>query len=387
MADEITTATAVKAPKKKEATVDTVAAVSFTFSPFGKAKGDAMSTTVPMKNVSIEKNFNPRKKMSGVEELAANVKVSGLLHPITVRPYPKGEKPGQYRVVAGERRFRAVTSLGWDSVPVVIRPDLADDDILALTVAGSENGDDSTRVPLTHAERSDMYKKYADAGWTVKRIAKELNANDREVRRCLDMQEWPEDVRAAYDKGKLNFTTALEVAKYPDETRAAMIKAFGGEFDSEKMSAEKAKAFAKQFNAGLEDDGEEGATGKSKSAKHKKGKARAAALKTWRSKKVIEALLAELGWSLQNSDEKDDRWFENRGAVAALLWMRGDLSYPVALPVDPQDDPSGDPKAAMKELARFAEMVEEAAKSYSPPEAEAEAEAGDGEMGEDEGGD
>jgi ParB/RepB/Spo0J family partition protein len=47
---------------------------------------------------------------SAVESLAAAISAVGLVQPITVRP--RGN--GTYEIVAGERRYRAVESLGWE---------------------------------------------------------------------------------------------------------------------------------------------------------------------------------------------------------------------------------------------------------------------------------
>src|SRR5271170_6424307 len=41
-----------------------------------------------------------------LDELAASIRERGLLQPILVRPAPSGE-PGEFQIVAGERRWRA----------------------------------------------------------------------------------------------------------------------------------------------------------------------------------------------------------------------------------------------------------------------------------------
>ena len=55
-----------------------------------------------------------------LEELAESIKTHGILQPITVRPQATG-----YKIVAGERRWRAAKLAGLDKVPVIIR-DLTD---------------------------------------------------------------------------------------------------------------------------------------------------------------------------------------------------------------------------------------------------------------------
>lgn len=62
-----------------------------------------------------------RSEMKNIEELAQSIHEHGLIHPLQV--FQKGKKPEHtYELIAGERRFRAIESLGWEEVPVVIQP-------------------------------------------------------------------------------------------------------------------------------------------------------------------------------------------------------------------------------------------------------------------------
>ena len=91
----------------------------------------------------------PRKVFSDEElkELAQSIKENGLLQPLLVRPVPA--VPGKYELVVGERRLRAVQSLGWTEVPAVTRE--VDDDTL-LVLALVENLQREALNPLEEAE-------------------------------------------------------------------------------------------------------------------------------------------------------------------------------------------------------------------------------------------
>src|SRR5690606_6914934 len=67
--------------------------------------------------------FQPRREFDEQEltDLAASIKENGLLQPIVVRPAPAGSR-AKWELVAGERRWRAVTRLGWTEVPAMVRP-------------------------------------------------------------------------------------------------------------------------------------------------------------------------------------------------------------------------------------------------------------------------
>lgn len=68
-----------------------------------------------------------RKELGDLSALAASIERVGLLHPIVITP--------EHRLIAGERRLRAVELLGWADVPVTIVESL--DDAISLLIAES----------------------------------------------------------------------------------------------------------------------------------------------------------------------------------------------------------------------------------------------------------
>lgn len=93
-------------------------------------------------------HYQPRKEFSPTElnDLRDSIKASGLLQPITVR-----QVAGQsgYELVAGERRFRAAKSLGWTTIPAIVRDY---DDQTMLTLALIENLQRQDLNPIEEAE-------------------------------------------------------------------------------------------------------------------------------------------------------------------------------------------------------------------------------------------
>src|SRR5512141_3149584 len=81
----------------------------------------------------VSNPFQPRKnfKPQDLKELQESLQTSGLLQPITVRPSPKASNT--FELIAGERRLRAATSLGWEKIPAVVK-DLTDQEILTLAL-------------------------------------------------------------------------------------------------------------------------------------------------------------------------------------------------------------------------------------------------------------
>lgn len=96
---------------------------------------------------AIEPNrYQPRQSLdpASLAELKASIEASGLLQPVVVRQVGEG-----YELVAGERRWRAVRSLGWKRIPAVVR-DV--DDRTLLTLALVENLQRASLSPIDEAQ-------------------------------------------------------------------------------------------------------------------------------------------------------------------------------------------------------------------------------------------
>lgn len=136
-------------------------------------------TYIPRASIRVSAEFNPRKVFSDKEtaEFAERIRNSGWCSPLLVRPAPSGDG---YLLVAGERRFRAISALGWDEVPVTIKHL---DDVEHRKLALAENAD---RKELSIAEEALAARDHVDAyggdyehaaaslGWPVARLRHRL---------------------------------------------------------------------------------------------------------------------------------------------------------------------------------------------------------------------
>ena len=113
------------------------------------AGNDAQNTeqqrTLPVSHLQPGK-YQPRTRMdaASLEELAASIRVQGLMQPILVRPV----SDDRYEIIAGERRWRAAQMAGLSEVSTLIReiPDEA-----ALAMALIENIQREDLNPLEEA--------------------------------------------------------------------------------------------------------------------------------------------------------------------------------------------------------------------------------------------
>jgi ParB family chromosome partitioning protein len=99
-------------------------------------EGDAATTelrAIPTDLIAPSPN-QPRRVFDeeSIVALADSIRARGILQPVLVRPVPGGT----YELVAGERRWRAATLAGLDSVPAIVR---RHDDAASLEVALIEN--------------------------------------------------------------------------------------------------------------------------------------------------------------------------------------------------------------------------------------------------------
>ena len=102
------------------------------FQDTGSGGGEENATTLPLSEIEPDKE-QPRKKFDdeALAELASSIAEHGVLQPIVVRPAPSAA--GRYRIIAGERRWRAARMAGLTEVPVVIR-EVTDEQAMELAL-------------------------------------------------------------------------------------------------------------------------------------------------------------------------------------------------------------------------------------------------------------
>jgi len=137
-----------------------------------KAADGKNSVTLPAKSIKLNASFNARLKYDGLEELSNDIKKQGLLQPLVVRP---GEKEGTYEVVAGHRRYLAITKhLKWDEIPCIIREYKEEPDAIFANL--SEN---VSRRSLTGYELAlkchELATTYKVSGATIANRLQELS--------------------------------------------------------------------------------------------------------------------------------------------------------------------------------------------------------------------
>ncbi len=167
--------------------------------------------------------FQPRREIDPTElaELEASLKASGLLQPISVR-----RRGDVFELVAGERRFRAATNLGWTEIPAIIRDF---DDRTMLVLALVEN---LQRTNLNAVEEARGYRRLIeDFQLTQQQVADAVGRDRTTVTNLLRVLTLPETVQEMVERGVLSPGHARALLalgdSHPVETVAAEAVARG----------------------------------------------------------------------------------------------------------------------------------------------------------------
>ncbi|WP_209125216.1 nucleoid occlusion protein [Alkalihalobacillus sp. BA299] len=143
----------------------------------------------------VPNRFQPRTVFDNerIEELAQTIKTHGVIQPIVVR-----QRDGQYELIAGERRWRAVTSLGWATIPAIIKEF---NDSQTASVALIEN---LQREGLTAIEEAIAYAKLLELhGLTQESLAQRLGKGQSTIANKLRLLHLPQSVQDAILERKI----------------------------------------------------------------------------------------------------------------------------------------------------------------------------------------
>jgi len=161
----------------------------------------------------------PRSAMGDLSELVASIRDKGILEPLLVRPVQgEGAEPALYRIIAGERRFRAAQEAGLYEAPV-IEMDVSEEE--ALEIALIEN---LQRKDLTPFEEAEGYRALAERhSYTHEEIAAAVGKSRTVVTEGLSLLGMPARVRDTVQAlGITSKSLLLEVLK--GESESEMIR-------------------------------------------------------------------------------------------------------------------------------------------------------------------
>ena len=168
----------------------------------------------PVREVELERirpnPFQPRREFDpeALAELQASIRENGLLQPLVVRAAGRS-----FELVAGERRLRALTGLGRDSAPVIVR-ELSDEQMLLLALV-----ENLQREELNAIEEAVAYQQLIDGfGLTQVQVADRVGRSRSTVANSLRLLTLPPDVQQMLGRGDLTAGHARAVLSLEGES-------------------------------------------------------------------------------------------------------------------------------------------------------------------------
>jgi ParB family chromosome partitioning protein len=154
-----------------------------------------------------------------LENLATSLRTRGQLQSIMVR---WDEAGGVYRIIAGERRWRAAKLAGLPTLSaVVVERSMEAGELLSIQTI-----ENCLREDLRPIEQARAFKALIDLnGWTVRQVAQELSINHSNIVRALALLGLPEAVQEHVEQGDISPTTAYEVGKLEDPAMQSQVAA------------------------------------------------------------------------------------------------------------------------------------------------------------------
>ena len=172
--------------------------------------GESASVLQDLPVVAIEPNPNqPRVHFDeeSLADLAASIRELGILQPVLVRT----AEAGRYRLIAGERRWRAARRAGLDTIPAIVRET---DELGSIEQALVEN---LHRQDLTALEEAAAYQQLIEAfELTHDQVATRVGKSRVSVTNTLRLLQLPPTIQHLLADGRLSAGHARALLGTPD---------------------------------------------------------------------------------------------------------------------------------------------------------------------------
>ncbi len=206
----------------------------------GGASSESLGAVNAVRVADVSPNrFQPRRifKEAELSELEASLRATGLLQPITVRR----KTGGGWELVAGERRLRAATRLGWTEIPALVRDF---DDRAMLTLALVEN---LQRADLNAFEEAEGYQRLLNEfELTQQQVADAVGKDRSTITNMLRVLSLPPSVRSMVEADQISAGHARALLAVKDAKRQ---QALANEIVAHHLSVRDVEARARSFTA------------------------------------------------------------------------------------------------------------------------------------------
>lgn len=171
---------------------------------------------MPIEQVRPNPN-QPRRSFTdeALQELSASIREKGIIQPLIVRPDPT--EPGNFQIVAGERRWRAAQMAQLHEIPVIIR-DFDDSEVLEVAII-----ENIQRADLNPIEEAAGYRQLMERfDHTQERLATAMGKSRSHIANLMRLLTLPDEIQGYLQDGQLsagharalvNTENAVEIAR------------------------------------------------------------------------------------------------------------------------------------------------------------------------------
>lgn len=205
---------------------------------FAENTAESTEGAVNVKISEIEPNREqPRKEFDSeaLSELADSISQHGVLQPLLLRPL----LTGGYRIVAGERRWRAARMAGLTEVPAVIREMTDAEEMLFALIENLQRED------LTPLEEARGYRTLIETqDFTQEEVSQAVGKSRPAITNALRLLNLPEDIQQMLENGKITAGHARTLLSFKTEEGMRL----GAKKAKEGASVRELEALAKRLN-------------------------------------------------------------------------------------------------------------------------------------------
>lgn len=186
----------------------------------------------------VPNRYQPRREFSddSIKELAETLDKDGLLQPIVVRE--DGED--HYEIIAGERRYRAAKSLGWETIPAIVK-NMGDDQAASLALIENLQREDLN--PIDEAKAYTNLMKLNDLTQTA--LAKDMGKSQSYVANKLRLLKLDDDVQKALIEGKITARHGRALLNLSEDDQERVLK----EIEEKGLNVKQTEEIAKDVDA------------------------------------------------------------------------------------------------------------------------------------------
>ncbi len=141
--------------------------------------------------------YQPRVEFDqeGLKELKQSIQENGVIQPITVR-----RVDGEFELIAGERRLRAVQELGFQEIPAFVMEVSSEDQMLELALVENIQREDLNPIELAKAYHR-LQKEY---GLTQEAVAQKVGKDRASVANFIRLLKLPKEIQQSLEKEEIS---------------------------------------------------------------------------------------------------------------------------------------------------------------------------------------